>query len=380
MRAPAANGRPSSQVRRRAAWTVLVPLVAAAANPVSVSAQSTIERLRTLETTTPSAEADIRAIARALDEELIAMKRRLVEAATVTQRQEQVLVDIEDSLVELEAEAGLNRRSLGATQDRISDLAVALQRISRRPPEAMIAGDLPPLDVVRATLILETLIRDMDRQSANLRDRLATAERIAADIREGRERLMRATEALNADRATLSAMIEEKRELNRRRVQDGTKPLETLRTLAASARSVRELMSGLALREDNARQERQALIGLMEPPSASAPAKAPTSTIEETTPEPGPAVAGPVRKNPQHRRRPTRRLTWWRKPNRSQSRRLPQNRSSPLRRHLRQPRRPHRHPHRAHRLSPPRRSKPGHWQGNHQPWNPKSYRPSRQDL
>ena len=72
MRAPAANGRPSSQVRRRAAWTVLVPLVAPPPIRFPVSAQSTIERLRTLETTTPSAEADIRAIARALDEELIA--------------------------------------------------------------------------------------------------------------------------------------------------------------------------------------------------------------------------------------------------------------------------------------------------------------------
>ena len=42
---------------------------------------------------------------------------------------------------------------------------------------------------------------------------------------------MRATEALNADRATLSAMIEEKRELNRRRF-GWHELLETLRTLA----------------------------------------------------------------------------------------------------------------------------------------------------
>ena len=116
-------------------------------------------------------------------------------------------------------------------------------------------------------------------------------------------------------------------------------------------------MSGLALREDNARQERQALIGLMEPPSPPRPRLQPPRSKRR---RPNPARPWPARarKNPQHRRRPTRRLTWWRKPNRSQSG-VFRRTGRALRRHLRQPPRPHRHPHRAHRLSPPRRASPG---------------------
>ncbi len=245
-------------------------------------AQTTIDRLGTLETPNARASSDVEGIARALDKELADLQRELVDAASATQRREQDLTTIEESLTSLEEEAEENRRALRETQDRISDLAVALQRISRRPPEAMIAGDMPPLDVVRATLILETLIRDMDQQSAALRDRLATSERIAADIRAGRDRLVRATEALNRDRAALTAMIEEKRALNRQRLEAGTGRLTTLQTLAQSARTIRDLMGGVSAGEGRARRERQALSGLLglEPPgTTSVPETAPALTL-----------------------------------------------------------------------------------------------------
>ncbi len=221
-------------------------------------------------------------IAGDLAREISRLRREMAAAATRARRTEQTVTDVEASLATLREEMGEKRALLAGRRQELSRLTGALQRLARRPPEALLLIGRSPLETVRTGILLEGAIPGIHQEARRLRAELQSLTVLEGEIRTQRLRLEAAATALDDERAQLAALAEEKADVlsaTRDRVA-GTEG--EVQALAESARSLRELLRRLERHKAAEAEERRRLSSLV------APAPAPRAP-KDSAPDSGPA-------------------------------------------------------------------------------------------
>ncbi|GHD59613.1 membrane protein [Thalassobaculum fulvum] len=232
-----------------------------------------------------SSKARLDRLARELAREVDRLRTDMAETATRQQRTEETVGEVEATLSVLRHEAGEKRGVLATRQLELGQLVGALQRLARRPPEALLLMGRPPLETVRTGILLEAAIPQINAEAERLKAQLASLAEVEANIREQRVRLDTATEELARERRRLAALADEKARLLATTETRAAGTAERLRMLSESARSLRELLAGIEAQRARERAEEQRLAALVRPPEPPAPATAPGP------PAPPPAAA-----------------------------------------------------------------------------------------
>ncbi|MEQ8586294.1 MAG: peptidoglycan DD-metalloendopeptidase family protein [Thalassobaculaceae bacterium] len=210
-------------------------------------------------------------LARDLDREIDRLRERMAAAATRAQRTERDMLDAEQTLDTLHQEAKDKRETLLERRQELSALAGALQRLARHPPETLLLVGRAPVDTVHTGILLESAIPRLNADARALRRELDTLSTLEADIRAQRDRLELATGELEAERARLSALAEEKADLLSGTRNKASSAAEEIRALSESARSLRELIDSLQAREAAEETEQRKLAALVTPKSRPRP-------------------------------------------------------------------------------------------------------------
>lgn len=204
-------------------------------------------------------------LATALAEEIERLRTRMAAAASRAQRTETGMLEAEQTLATLRQAAKETRARFRERRHELSQLAGALQRLARHPPETLLLVGRAPVDTVHTGILLESAIPHIDADAAVLRRELDTLATLEADIRAQRDRLENAGRDLDTERAQLAALADEKAELlagTRNRASDAA---EEIRSLSESARSLRELIDSLEAREAAEAEEQRKLSALVSP-------------------------------------------------------------------------------------------------------------------
>ena len=192
-------------------------------------------------------------LARQVRQQLTAIRAQLIEAARLTQNHEAIVTRAEQRLADLEAYHAVRSTELRTMQDRLSGLAMALQRLARQPPEAALTAPQPPLEAARAMMLVRFLVPRVRDEASGIRAELTELARLRHDIRGERRRFRTADQALEEQRDRLDALIEQKNVIWRK-ANNGTLASEQQRgQLADSAVSLRVLFD--ALQRHGAAQE-----------------------------------------------------------------------------------------------------------------------------
>ena len=232
-------------------------------------------------------------IAADLSQEIERLRGEMAAAATRAQRTERTMADVEASLATLREEMGEKRALLAGRHQELARLTGALQRLARRPPEALLLIGRSPLETVRTGILLESAIPRIDAEASRLRAELEGLATLEREIREQQLRLDAAARALDAEQAQLAALAEEKAGVlsdTRARVA-GTD--DEVRALAESARSLRELLSRLEARRTAEEAERRRLSSLVAPQAPASPQEtrsAPTADPQVAAVPPAAAI------------------------------------------------------------------------------------------
>jgi len=178
----------------------------------------------------------------AIRKELTELRNRLVGLAEQARAQEAELEELEGTLAALEEEERGQAAKLDAERQQIARLLAALQRLSRVPPEVVIATPEGPVDTLRSALLLRDTVPAL-RQRA---DALASALHRLADLRERlvgqRTRTLAARETLTHREAEIAALAARREELSRQTEEERRTVAQHMTRLAGQAGDLRQLM------------------------------------------------------------------------------------------------------------------------------------------
>jgi len=178
---------------------------------------------------------------------------RLAAIAQSVQSQEAAVARSEAELGRLRQDRVEILAALGEKQDVLSELLAGLQRLEQNPPPALVVQPGDILAALRGAMLLGTIVPELQGEAEALVARLDQLKELEATITLRREDVAREIARLDAERADLGKLVDQKRQL----VSRGTAELETERKrtaeLAEKAKSLKQLLS--KLEEDRRKQE-----------------------------------------------------------------------------------------------------------------------------
>lgn len=237
----------------------LALLVLALAAPVGSAVAQEEQQLETLQqqiANSKAAEARIAEEVAAAIEAQDEVAGKLAAIAQSIQSQEAAIARSETELTRLKTERVGLLAELGEKQDVLSELLAGLQQLERNPPPALVVEPNDILAALRGAMLLGTIAPDLQAEAQALAAKLDQLQSLEAGITARRAEVAQEIARLQAARADLDKLVEQKRALVSRGTADLAAERKRTAALADKAKSLRQLLARLA--EDRKRAEQQA--------------------------------------------------------------------------------------------------------------------------
>ena len=229
----------------------LIALMAQA--PLAMAEEPQAEDLAKVENelaSSASRQAELLAEAKFTVAEQDQLSSQLVALAETAGVQERELATVEKRQVKLKTEIAAINLDLAAKQDVIAEILAGLQRLAQNPPPALVVAPDDVLGALRGAMVFGTIVPELRNAAQALHDQLADLkslrEKFEIEARQHDESLV----ALNASRADINKLIDEKKALALSSKQELGLEQKRAEELAAKAISLKQLLAALA--EDKA--------------------------------------------------------------------------------------------------------------------------------
>jgi len=180
-----------------------------------------------------------------VEQDLALLRRDMVAAARIIQGQESKASGLIKALAGLKAEEDAKVSRLAASRGHMASVLVALQRVARYPPEALMMQPMSPADTVRSAILLRAAVPEIKRRAFRLREDLESLSKARGDMSEKQVQLASVTEGLEAERKRLSVLFGQKTVLKHRTLAERRTEARRLKSLAGEAATLRDLLKKL---------------------------------------------------------------------------------------------------------------------------------------
>ncbi|MSP47950.1 MAG: hypothetical protein EXQ95_01360 [Alphaproteobacteria bacterium] len=226
--------------------------------------------------------------ANALAREVAEIRAEQIQAARAAQAHGTEVQRLEDRLAGLSDQEKTLTRALERRRQELTDVAAALLRRARVPPEALLALPLSPRETVQGAILLNAARPEIERRAESLATDLSRLADTRARMYEERRHREAALAALSTEEIRLDGLLRRKAALQQRAEGEAERLARRMQELTASAKDLKDLIDRLEA-DRRAREDAQVrLLSSLRPP----PKPAPTAAIE-APPAPAPSVATP---------------------------------------------------------------------------------------
>ena len=242
-------------------------LAMAGAMPSSAADSNPTERLGEIERALEKSrrdEAEIRRRAQELEGEAWRVQRDLVTAAQVIQDLEAEALGLEGELTQLTAAEAEKREQVARNRNRAGRVLLALERLARHPPEAVLVSPLPPDDLVRSAVVLRTAVPVIEMESRALGAELDRLAKTRAEIASKKRALTQAVTALEVQKRRLDSLMGTKREAVRVALAESKDVEGRMGRLAREAEDLKALLD--RIEDDRRAREAKAVVPAPAPP------------------------------------------------------------------------------------------------------------------
>ncbi|WP_165771916.1 murein hydrolase activator EnvC family protein [Niveispirillum lacus] len=213
------------------------------------------------------AKAQLDAKAEALEKELADLRARAIEAADQQRNQADELARLETALGELGAEEKARLDRIEADRAALAELLGALQRLSRLPPDTMIAAPQSPSDTVKSALLLRSAVPELKTRADALSKELQGLVDLRRELAAQKDRTARAAESLALRQRDLAALVARREELSKSTDTERARLATRVTALGERAGDLKDLIEKLeaerkvqAARKAEAERRRQAQV------------------------------------------------------------------------------------------------------------------------
>lgn len=184
------------------------------------------------------------------------LQGNLLDLAGDMTSNEQQLSKLEKRLGELAIEKEEIEQRLGDDQGKLADLILALQRIQRVPPEALIARPGAPLKTAQSAMLLESILPSLYGRADGLKNDLERLADIIQSVEEDKKEFEERQLALKDQQKDMAGLLDERQNFYKKTQGDLEEKEKNIQVISARASNLKDLIARLKADED-ARKEKQ---------------------------------------------------------------------------------------------------------------------------
>lgn len=184
-------------------------------------------------------------------------RKEMIRVARNIKNNEQSLLELEKRIEEKQDEQFEIESRLREDRGAISDLILAMERMRRIPPEALLARPGAPLETAQSAMLLESTLPRVHRRAESLKADMDVLSRILEDLKNDREAVLKKSKQLEISHKKLSILLSEREGLFAKTSKDVKKEQAELKRISAQAKNLRDLVAKIEKkqREEDARQK-----------------------------------------------------------------------------------------------------------------------------
>jgi septal ring factor EnvC (AmiA/AmiB activator) len=192
-----------------------------------------------------SREAELTRKSETLAAEIAALRQKAIGAARATQDSESLLTRLERRLQQTQDEMRRQEEALQKRRQQIGGTLLALERISRNPPRALLLSPSKPMEVVRQAMLLRTSLPIIQDRAEELREGVQDLSETRDDINRQLDALKGAADLHTDQHSLLDALIEKQAALLQQTETERKRTASRLKRLTREAETLKELFARL---------------------------------------------------------------------------------------------------------------------------------------
>jgi len=173
------------------------------------------------------------------------VSRDRIGVASVVQNLEQRLSKLETEIDDLNDAETEKRKLLESRRDQFSGVLMALQKLSRLPPEAVIAYPTGAADLIRTAILLRSVVPQIEGQAVRLREDLIALAATRDLIAKRKFQLAKTSLEFKNKRSTLDGLIRTKAAEHERALSKRREAKLRIESLSGQAQNLRDLFGNL---------------------------------------------------------------------------------------------------------------------------------------
>ncbi|MEE2999541.1 MAG: peptidoglycan DD-metalloendopeptidase family protein [Pseudomonadota bacterium] len=180
-----------------------------------------------------------------LKNDLSKAKHGRIAIAHSVQKLERKLSKLETEISDLNGAENEKRNLLESRRGQFTNILMALQRISRLPPEAIIAYPAGVNDLIRTAVLLRSAIPKIETQAAQLREDIVVLAATRELIANRKLQLDNTGHEFRKKRITLDQLIRRKAKQHQHAIRQRRKAASKIKSLSSKAKNLRDLFANL---------------------------------------------------------------------------------------------------------------------------------------
>lgn len=186
-------------------------------------------------------QREVKTIARDLE----TTKKKLVTLARSIQASEEELALLNTKIKAMEKKQATIQKTLEEDRSSIAKLILALERIRRVPPQALMAKPDAPYKTAQSAMLMSDIVPALNKQAESLRKNLETLNILSEELKTDHARALRASQSLREEQQKLSNLVSQKERLYREGNDDLVMQRENIAKISAQAKTLKELLKKL---------------------------------------------------------------------------------------------------------------------------------------
>ncbi len=208
-------------------------------------------------------EKELKAELKNIKSDLSKKKKEMVGVARHIKNNENKLIKLEERIDLKRQEQLAIEVRLNEDRGAISDLVLALERVRRVPPEALIARPGAPLETAQSAMLLQSVLPRIYGRAEGLKADLTALKSIIESLKEDRTEVIKTSKKLAGNHTRLASLLNQRESLYSKTAKDVKKQQAELKKISLQARNLRDLVSRIEKkqREEDARRKKQKSLG-----------------------------------------------------------------------------------------------------------------------
>lgn len=188
-----------------------------------------------------------------IEKDLKGLKTELIQTTEKVQKNEKDMQSLEGKLSDLTAQKKKLTESLDTERQSLAGLIIAMERIKRVPPQALIARPGAPLETAQAAIVFKAIVPEINARAERLKDNLKELENVEADLKDNKQELDKTVEKLTGNREKMEGLLAARQDAFKETKAQYENQGQQVLALSRQASDLKDLIG--KLEEENRRRE-----------------------------------------------------------------------------------------------------------------------------